>query len=118
MAALLHKEGIVAPQNEVDSKSNEIAAFKPLLNPLDLEGVVVTADAIHAQAHHARYPVEEKKADYVFTVKANQKSLFEDIAALGESGFSPCLHNKRWRPWPHRDAHHSRNHIRLVRSGC
>jgi len=95
MAALLHKEGIVASQREVDSKSNEITAFKPLLAPLDLEGVVVTADALHAQADHARYLVEEKKADYLFTVKANQRSLFEDIATLEESDFSPSARRTR-----------------------
>lgn len=95
MSALLHKEGIVIAQNQVDSKSNEITAFKPLLDPLDLKGVVVTADAIHAQANNARYLVEEKGADYVFTVKANQRSLFDDIAILDDSDFSPCLHNKR-----------------------
>ncbi|HHY45726.1 MAG TPA: ISAs1 family transposase [Firmicutes bacterium] len=95
MAALIHKEGIVASQREVDSKSNEIPAFKPLLEPLDLEGVVVTADALHAQADHARYLVEEKRADYLFTVKSNQPSLFEDIATLEESDFSPSAHRKR-----------------------
>jgi|LSQX01.3.fsa_nt_gb hypothetical protein len=92
MAALLHKEGVVVSQCEVDSKTNEICAFKPLLDPLDLEGVIVTADAMHAQTEHARYLVEEKKANYVFTVKGNQPTLFDNISTLEEEDFSPSIH--------------------------
>jgi len=92
MSALIHKEGVVVSQCEVDSKTNEIAAFKPLLDPLDLEGAVITADALHAQTEHARYLAEVKEADYLFTVKRNQPTLFDDIAALDESGFPPCAH--------------------------
>jgi predicted transposase YbfD/YdcC len=40
-----------------------------LLDPLDLEGKVVTADALHTQVEHARYLVKDKKADYFFTSK-------------------------------------------------
>ncbi|OQA28460.1 MAG: hypothetical protein BWY57_03504 [Betaproteobacteria bacterium ADurb.Bin341] len=101
MAALLHKESVVVSQREVDSKTNEIAAFKPLLDPLDLEGAVITADAMHAQTEHARYLVEVKEADYLFTVKRNQPTLFDDIATLDESGFSPS---------PHRAGERSRSH--------
>ncbi len=41
ISALLHKEGVVISQREVDNKSNEITAFKPLLDPLDLRNKVV-----------------------------------------------------------------------------
>jgi predicted transposase YbfD/YdcC len=39
----------------VDAKSNEITAFVPLLDQVDLTGVVVTADAMHTQDAHAKY---------------------------------------------------------------
>lgn len=55
MAALLHTEGIVLSQRQVDEKSNEITALQPLLDPLDLTDKVVTADAMHAQTEHATY---------------------------------------------------------------
>jgi hypothetical protein len=35
----------------------------PLLADLDLEGAIITADALHPQTETARYIVEEKKAD-------------------------------------------------------
>jgi hypothetical protein len=33
---------------------------------------------------------EEKNADYLFTVKANQPGLLKDIKDLGNQDFSPC----------------------------
>ena len=92
MATLLHKKGVVLSQQEVDGKTNEIKAFRPTLDPVDLEGRVVTADAMHAQKNHASYLVEEKKADYLFTVKTNQKTLLDNIKMLGEDDFSPSAH--------------------------
>jgi hypothetical protein len=46
-----------------------LAAFAPLLAPLDLAGAVVTADALHAQREHARFLVTEKNAHYLLAVK-------------------------------------------------
>lgn len=40
-------------QVEVGAKTNEIPMFAPPLDPLDLRGAVVTADAMHAQRAHA-----------------------------------------------------------------
>ncbi len=45
---------------------------------LDITGSTVTIDAIGCQKHMAE-KVIENKADYVFGVKRNQKSLLEDI---------------------------------------
>ena len=66
LAALQHKEGIVIAQRSVDGKTNEITELQALLDPLALEDKVVTADALQTQVEHARYLVEEKKADYFF----------------------------------------------------
>lgn len=93
VAALLQKERIVIGQQEVDKKSNEITAFCPLLEPLEIEGKVVTADALHTQVENARFVVEEKKADYLLPVKQNQRNLYEAIRDLDEEDFSPSVHN-------------------------
>lgn len=90
LSAFLHKEGAVVAQQAVLEKSNEITAFQPLLSPLELEGRVVTGDAMHAQGEHARYLVKEKKADYVFAVKENQPTLLRSIQDLDEGDFFPC----------------------------
>jgi hypothetical protein len=91
MAALLHDEGVVIGQQAVSEKSNEITAMKPLLEPLELKGKTVTADAMHTQVETARYIVEEKQADYVFTVKNNQPTLLKDIQDLDSQAFSPSV---------------------------
>jgi len=98
LSALVHKQGVVAAQCAVDPKSNEITAFRPLLEPLALTGTVVTADALHAQVDHARYLVEEKQADYLFTAKANQPTLWDDITTLDASDFSPSPGRAPTRP--------------------
>ena len=55
VAAVDHATGVIHGQVAVDAKSNEITAFVPLLDELDLTGVVVTADAMHTQDAHAKY---------------------------------------------------------------
>jgi predicted transposase YbfD/YdcC len=64
----------VLAQLAVDEKTNEIPKLPQLLDPLPLAGTVVTADALHT-LETARYLVETKKADYLFTVKDNQPTL-------------------------------------------
>jgi len=89
LSAIIHQKGITIAQKQIASKSNEIPAAKPLLEPLDLKGKVVTGDAMHTQTTLARFLVEKKKADYLFTVKDNQSTLKEDIEALNLSGAFP-----------------------------
>lgn len=91
LSAFLQKQKITIGQVQVDKKSNEITAFRPLLEPLNLEGKIVTADAMHTQVKNAFFLVEEKKADYLFQVKQNQGSLFEAIRNLPPEVFTPKL---------------------------
>ncbi len=94
LSAVTHQTGVSLGQQAVDSKTNEIPIAKKLLAPLDLEGKVVTADAMHTQVDTARFIVEEKNADYFFIVKENQSTLKEDIASLHlENAFPPSRHN-------------------------
>lgn len=60
LSAFVHQEGITIAQKEVPAKSNEISTARPLLEPLDLKGKVVTADALHTQKDLARFLVQEK----------------------------------------------------------
>jgi len=75
LSAMTHSEGATIAQRNVDTKTNEITGFRPLLEPLDLAGVVVTADALHTQREHARWLVQERGAHYVIGLKENQPSL-------------------------------------------
>jgi predicted transposase YbfD/YdcC len=73
----------------VGEKTNEIPCIKPLLADLNIEGAVITADALHTQKESARFIVEDKKADYVFTVKEYQRTLLQDIQDLGLEALPP-----------------------------
>ena len=73
LAAMTHDEGAVVTQAEVPTdKTNEITMVRDLLGGLDLTGVVITADALHAQRDHAELIAGEADGDYLFTVKADQ----------------------------------------------
>jgi hypothetical protein len=100
LSALVHKEGVVLNQRQVDGKHNEIVEFKPLLEPLDIAGMVVTADAMHTQREHAHFLVEEKTADHLFMVKGNQPNLEAALKATPPESFSPSRSEGREGPRP------------------
>lgn len=81
LAAMTHKSGFVVAQVQVVDKTSEVAWFAPLLDQVDLAGKVVTADALHTVAGHARYLVG-RDADYAFIVKENQHRLYTLLDAL------------------------------------
>lgn len=89
LSAFLAQQKVVVAQREVGEKSNEIPAIKPLLRDMEIRGKVVTADAMHTQKETARFLVEEKGADYLFTVKDNQPTLKGDIESLPMEAFPP-----------------------------
>jgi len=95
LSAILHQEAVVLGQIAVDEKTNEIPKLPQLLDPLPIQGAVVTADALHTQQETARYLVEDKKADYLLIAKDNQPTLRQDIAALELQAFPPSASNHR-----------------------
>lgn len=103
LSAFLHKQGVVVAQQAVDVKSNEITAVRPLLANLDIAGMVVTADAMHTQTDTAKFLVEEKRADYLLTVKDNQPTLKNDIDTLKMESFPPSARNGRQSSRPARN---------------
>jgi predicted transposase YbfD/YdcC len=82
LAATDHTSGTVLAQLDVDTTTNEITRFRPLLADLDLIGVVVTADAMHTQRDHAEFLVVDKAAHYVLLIKDNQPGLLRQLRAL------------------------------------
>lgn len=73
--------GISLGQITVDSKSNEIPAVRDLIEMLNIEGMVVTADAMHCQKETAEIIVKNK-GDYVLQLKANQGNFYKDVYAM------------------------------------
>jgi len=93
---------------EVDVKHNETSHFTELLGPLDLNGAVVTFDALHTVRANLDWLATKKKAHYIAVVKQNQPLLHARITAL---------------PWPQvpagsvtREAGHGRTETRTVKA--
>jgi predicted transposase YbfD/YdcC len=78
VSAWVGNENLTLGEVAVSEKSNEIPAAREVLELIDIEGGVVTADAMHCQAVTAS-KIIEKKADYVLAVKDNQSELHENI---------------------------------------
>ena len=74
--------------------SNEIPAGRAQLAKLDLVGKIVLSDAAHTQVAHARQILYEQGANYLMTVKKNQKELFETLETLfTPQRFSPSAYS-------------------------
>ena len=86
LSALDTVTGIVLAQVTVDTKSNEIRSFAPLLDAVDkvlgsLAGVLFIADALHTQTGHAD-EVARRQAHLLVQVKGNQPTLFKQLKRL------------------------------------
>lgn len=71
-------QGLTLAQAFVDEKSNEITAVPELLKMLNLEGAVVSLDAMGTQRGNAS-DIVEAGADYVLCVKGNQGDLHKEL---------------------------------------
>jgi predicted transposase YbfD/YdcC len=67
---------------EVNVKHNETSHFTELLGPVDLDGAVVTFDALHTVRANLDWLVTDKKAQYIAVVKHNQPLLHAQVRAL------------------------------------
>ena len=93
---------------EVDVKHNETSHFTALLEPLDLDGAVVTFDALHTVRANLNWLTSEKQAHYIAVVKKNQPLLHARVKALP------------WRQIPAgsttRDTGHGRTETRTLKA--
>lgn len=71
----------------VEEKSNEIPAARKLLGKLDVDGKIVSLDAMHTQVETAITATLECGADYMFTVKDNQPTLCKTVKKHIEEPF-------------------------------
>ena len=80
VSAWSSENGVSLGQERVDKKSNEIKAIPKLIESLDLQGCIVTIDAIGCQ-HEIVKEVTKAHADYLICVKSNQKTLYKTITS-------------------------------------
>lgn len=100
-------------QQRVPVGQSELATVKPLLELLELQGAVISADAFYCQKEVARQIVE-KKADYVLCLKENQGGLYREV----QEHFRWCQEHRKgikalcddWHE--ERDYQHGRHEVR------
>lgn len=71
---------LVLGQVKTDAKSNEITAIPELIELLDINGILVSIDAMGCQTDIAQHIVD-KGGDYLFTLKSNHKKLHSAVVA-------------------------------------
>jgi predicted transposase YbfD/YdcC len=79
--------GLAIAQVKVDEKSNEITAIPPILqilNLFDINGCLITIDAMGAQREIAK-TIIDMNAQYFLGLKNNQPKLAEDVRFMFES---------------------------------
>jgi len=92
VSAYCVKSGRWLGSEGVREGSNEIPAGQALLARAPIEGMLVSADAIHTQAKTARVITQERGADYLFTIKGNQPTVGQSVQQLHrglQHAFSP-----------------------------
>jgi predicted transposase YbfD/YdcC len=78
VSAWASARGLALGQRAVDGKSNEITAVPELLDTLQLEGCIVTLDAMGCRKGIAGR-IRAKGADYLLVLKANHGHAFESV---------------------------------------
>ncbi len=107
VSAWASEEGIALGQVATEAKSNEITAIPQLLEQIDLEGTLVTIDAIGCQKEIAKQIVEGD-GDFVLAVKDNQPTLKEFIESYFAKNLESDLEEIQYRNHETSDDSHGR----------
>jgi hypothetical protein len=92
---------VVAAQAEAGAKTNEIPMIITLLDGVDLDRAVVTADALHCQRATADY-LHGRGADFILPAKDNQPRLLDALdgtpltTAVGNRSHGAAQLSGRW----------------------
>ena len=72
------QDNLVLGQVKTEEKSNEITAIPQLLDILNIQGNIITIDAMGTQKDIAK-KIIEKEADYILALKVNQPQLLQEL---------------------------------------
>lgn len=72
------ESGVIVAQQPVTAKSNEITAIPKILDQIDIQGAIITSDAMGCQKNIAKL-ISEGGADYMLALKGNQESLADEV---------------------------------------
>ena len=93
ISAWATEQELVLGQMCVEEKTNEIPTVPLLLELLDINGCIVTADAMSCQRGIVK-KIIDGKGDYVLSLKENQPTLYE----YAETYFKDAIEHPQWYP--------------------
>ncbi len=85
-------------QIAVPANTNEEAAVAAHGQKMNLEGLILTADAAHTTKANARELTQDRGADYLFALKGNQPLAYAKAQPLLTGSFPPSSSDDRPRP--------------------
>ena len=112
VSAWAEDTGITLAQVFVDEKSNEITAIPKLLEMLDLQGHIVTMDAMGTQVEIAKQIVDQG-GDYVLALKGNQGSTHDEVIDHFDFALRQ-LDLKQTKGWSHHQSETETSHGRIT----
>lgn len=104
--------GLSLGQIQVSEKSNEITAVPKLLKGMDLEGCIVTADAINCQEDIAK-AILKTNADFLLACKGNQAYLSGTAKDIFEQREENLAANPNAKEWYHDYISETNGHGRI-----
>jgi len=107
VSAFATQTRLILGQQKVDEKSNEIKAIPQLLDLLDIQGHIVTIDAMGCQREIAA-KIIDKGGDYILALKGNQETLNEDVRLFLETEVAKSFSTRIEDTFRDMDAGHGR----------
>lgn len=96
MSIYSNEYGISLVQDYIKEKSNEIPVGPEIIKSINVEGTIVTWDALNTQVNTVK-AVIEGKGDYVGALKGNQHNFYTDVKDYFDEEILKELRNKNYK---------------------
>ena len=111
VSAWASANGMVLGQVKTDEKSNEITAIPELIKTLEIEGCIITIDAMGCQKNISK-AIIDKGADYVLALKDNQGTLHDNVELFFQDNLNHADNQSDLDFYQSTDGDHGRIEIR------
>ena len=111
VSAWATSQRLVLGQIKVNEKSNEITAIPELIKVLELNGCIVTIDAMGCQKQIVKLIVEQG-GNYVISLKKNQNSLYKRVEELFKEAIKKSFEGFTHSCYQTKEHSHGRDEIR------
>lgn len=91
-----HDGGLPLASVSYQREGGEIDAVREVLKRVDVEGRVITLDALHSTHETVKTIVEEQRADYMMTLKDNSCAQLAKLKALPWSSHTVRAYSEDW----------------------